>query len=171
MGPRRFGWVRYSWLLAYSTHEQAAVTGQLPGMTPQSGQGAHFAPQLIGTPAHPHHTATIKASVSGLPGKQTEACMHPPTHPCPDPPTPSPYYPCPSSPKKSGCAKRFCPDCTSVSCGVDVAWQCTTQQGQSVTYICGSTKSQYHSSNDAMRMPGIERSVARNLETRFMDTL
>ena len=33
----------------------------------------------------------------------------------------------------------------------------------SLTYICGSTGPQYHSSNDTMRMLGIKHSVAKKL--------
>ena len=37
----------------------------------------------------------------------------------------------------------------------------------SLTYICGSTGSQYHSSNDTMRMLGIEHSVAKKLKDKI----
>ena len=36
----------------------------------------------------------------------------------------------------------------------------------SLTYICGSTESQYHSSNDTMRTLGIEHSVAKKLRDK-----
>ena len=41
----------------------------------------------------------------------------------------------------------------------------------SVTYICGSTGSQYHSSNDTRRMLGIEHSVAKKLRDKCIHTL
>ena len=37
----------------------------------------------------------------------------------------------------------------------------------SLTYICGCTGSQYHSSNDTMRMLGIEHSVAKKLRHKI----
>ena len=37
----------------------------------------------------------------------------------------------------------------------------------SVTYICGSTGSQYHSSNDTIRKLGIEHSTARKLKNKI----
>ena len=111
-------------------------------MTPQTGQGAHFAPQLIGTPAHPHHMpATTKASVSGLPGKQTEAPIHPPTHPCPENPPP-PHYPY-SKPSEDQVAPTAF---ALIALRADVAWQYFTQEGQSgyssVVKVTGRTAGQ-----------------------------
>ena len=37
----------------------------------------------------------------------------------------------------------------------------------SLSYICGSTGAQYHSSNDTIRMLGIEHSVATKLRNRI----
>ena len=39
----------------------------------------------------------------------------------------------------------------------------------SLSYICGSTGSQYHSSNDTIRMLGIEHSVAKKLGDKIRE--
>ena len=104
---------------------QKTVAKQLPGMTPQTAQGAHFASHLIDSPAHPHRMpTTVKRSISELSGKHVET--PPMTHPKtphaflthlpprrpPAPPTPPMSRPYMSNPPSQTPGNRFCPHCT-----------------------------------------------------------